>query len=65
MGKKEKRFSMKIKDSLLKQKDKTFKIDFGYEKWLRNFIGNPTNQELNEMEKQSSNNTNYQPLKGA
>ncbi len=56
---------MKINDSLPNQQDKTFEIDFGYEKWLRNFIGNPTNQELNEMEKQSSNNTNYQPLKGA
>jgi hypothetical protein len=57
---------MKIKDSLLKQKVKTFKIDFTYEKWLNDFISNPTSQQIDQMEKQSlTNNPNYQPLKGA
>ena len=54
---------MKIIESL--KKDKTFKIDLTYEKWLKDFVKPLTNNELNQMKKESANNPNYQPLQGA
>ena len=40
--------------------------NLAYEEWLREFIRQPNNDELNQMEKEFRvNNINYNPLKGA
>ena len=46
------------------------KIDEDYEKWLEEFVGNPTSNDLNKMEQISTstlpqNNPYYEPLQGA
>jgi hypothetical protein len=43
---------------------KFFKRDLTYELWLKN-IRPLSSNELNQMEKESVNNSNFQPLKGA
>lgn len=46
------------------------KIDEDYEKWLDEFVGNPTITDLNKMKKVidltlPQNNPNYFPMQGA
>lgn len=46
------------------------KIDEDYEKWLEEFVGSPTLNDLNKMEKMFSstlpkNNPHYYPIQGA
>lgn len=56
---------MKYKDLIAKQKQRKFKRDLAYEVWLRKFIFQPTENELNQMEKDSVNNISYNPIIGA
>ena len=61
---------MKVNALKIINNTRKFKINPAYEAWLREFITNPNNDELNQMEKEltnfpSVNNLNYQPLKGA
>lgn len=52
-----------------KKKQKGTRIDEDYEKWLDKFINEPSENELEKMStpfrKDSLNNLNYQPIKGA
>ncbi len=52
-----------------KKKQKGTRIDEDYEKWLDKFINEPSENELEKMsnpfERDSLNNSNYQPIKGA
>ncbi len=52
-----------------KKKQKGTGIDEDYEKWLDKFINEPSENELEKMsnpfERDSLNNSNYQPIKGA
>lgn len=56
---------MKYKDFIDKQKQRKFKRDLDYEDWLRKFISQPTENELNQMQKDSVNNISYNPILGA
>ncbi|PNV82248.1 MAG: hypothetical protein C0627_11060 [Sulfurimonas sp.] len=61
---------MKVKEELNKEQDKKNELDWSFAKWLDYFSKEPTEDELDDMQKQSykiypSNNTNYQPLRGA
>jgi len=56
---------MKIKEAILKQRDKEFEQNLSFEEWLDYFSKKPSSEELDDIEKQSSNNPNYQPLKEA
>lgn len=65
---------MKVKEQLQKQQEKDDAVDWSFAEWLDHFRKEPTNDELNDMEKQSNdkrrfyhplNNPNYQPLQGA
>ena len=53
---------MKVKRFVNK---KLFKRDLTYELWLKNFIKPLSNNELNQMEKDSINNSSYNPIQGA
>lgn len=51
-------------------KNRNFRRNLDYEKWLQFFFKPLTNDELNQMEKELLNfpilnNSNFQPLKGA
>jgi hypothetical protein len=56
---------MKVKEATQKQRDKEFEQNLSFEEWLDYFSKKHTSKEIDDMEKQSSNNPNYQPLKGA
>jgi hypothetical protein len=56
---------MKVKERSLKNQQRDFELDMSFAEWLDYFSKKPTSKEIDEMEKQSSNNPNYQPLKGA
>ena len=63
---------MKLKDGLLKQQQKEFEENLSFAEWLDYFSKEPTEKELNEMDKSfnkrkvhSQNNPLYQPLQGA
>ena len=44
---------------------KLLKKDLSYDQWLKDFVKPLNSNELNQMEKESVNNSNFQPLKGA
>ena len=53
---------MKIKNLTLKLKDKKFRRNLSYEEWLTEFISEPNDKELSQMEhKFCCNNPNFQP----
>ena len=56
---------MKVKEHLEKTKEKDNELDLSFQEWLDYFSKEPTSKELDDMEKQSSNNSNYQPIQGA
>jgi hypothetical protein len=56
---------MRVKERSLKNQQLDFEHDMSFSEWLDYFSKKPTSKELDDMEKQSSNNPNYQPLKGA
>lgn len=56
---------MKVKERSLKNQQRDFELDISFAEWLDYFSKKPTSKEIDDMEKQSSNNPNYQPLKGA
>lgn len=56
---------MKVKEMTLKNQKRDFEIDMSFAEWLDYLSKKPTSKELDDMEKQSSNNPNYQPLQGA
>ena len=56
---------MKYKDFISKQKEQKFKRDLNYEEWLMKFISPPSENDLNQMEKESINNSSYNPIIGA
>ena len=68
---------MKMNSSYIQQKENQFKQNLSYEEWLKIHKPEPTNDELNDMEKvfckatilksnsYPHNNYNYQPLQGA
>jgi len=56
---------MKVKEHLQKTKEKEHELDWSFAEWLDYFSKEPTNKELDDMEKISANNKNYQPLQGA
>lgn len=56
---------MRVKEVTHKQRDKEFEQNLSFEEWLDYFSKKPNSKELDDMEKQSSNNPNYQPLKEA
>jgi hypothetical protein len=55
---------MKVKERSLKNQQRDFELDMSFAEWLDYFSKKPTSKEIDDMEK-SSNNPNYQPLKGA
>jgi len=59
---------LKVKDLHFKRQLNQFEQDLGYEEWLRDNAFNPTEEELNSMEKEFSINPiktlYYQPLQG-
>lgn len=61
---------MKVKETTQKRRDKGFEDNLSFEEWLDYFNTKPTNEELDDMEKQShkpivQNNPNYYPIQGA
>jgi hypothetical protein len=57
---------MKYKDFISKQNHHKFKRNLDYEEWLMKFIPLPSDNELNQMENDSSvNNISYNPIQGA
>lgn len=56
---------MKYKDFISKHKERKFKRDLDYEEWLMKFISPPSENDLNQMEKESINNSSYNPIIGA
>ena len=58
---------MKYKDFISKQNYRRFKKDLNYEEWLMKFISQPSDNELEFMEKDfnSANNISYSPIIGA
>ena len=56
---------MKYKDFISKQNHYRFKRNLYYEEWLMKFISPPNDNELNQMEKDSINNSSYNPIIGA
>ena len=58
---------MKYKDFISKQNHRRFKKDLNYEEWLMKFISQPSDNELESMEKDfnSVNNISYSPIIGA
>lgn len=56
---------MKVKEHLQKTQEKENQLDWSFVEWLDHFSKEPTSKELDDMEKRSANNTNYQPLQGA
>ena len=65
MEQKKWRCVMKVKERSLENQQRDFELDMSFAEWLDYFSNKPTSKELDDMEKQSSNNPNYQPLKGA
>jgi hypothetical protein len=71
--------NMKMNTFSQKQKEDDFSHNLSYEEWLRDNLGDPTNNDINQMERGykafiikkpsvfpfSINTYNYQPLKGA
>jgi hypothetical protein len=55
---------MKRNISFINNKVKDFKINVAYEQWLREFVRQPNNSELESMEEDliSANNGSYNPL---
>ena len=53
---------MKVKRFVNK---KPLKRDLTYELWLKNFIKPLSSNELNQMEKDSINDSSYNPIQGA
>lgn len=55
---------MKRNISLINNKAKYFKISIAYEQWLKEFVRQPNNGELESMEEDliSANNGSYTPL---
>lgn len=58
---------MKTNTLFQTNKLKDFKVNLAYEEWLREFIRQPNNDELNQMENDfnSINNISYNPIIGA
>jgi hypothetical protein len=58
---------MKRNISFINNKAKYFKINVAYEQWLREFVRQPNNGELESMEEDliSANNSFYNPIIGA
>jgi hypothetical protein len=58
---------MKTNTLFQTNKLKDFKVNLAYEEWLREFIRQPNNKELNQMENNfnSVNNISYNPIQGA
>ena len=66
---------MEINEYSQQKKQKEFEQDLSFQEWLNYFQKEPTDKELNAMEKDISrshrkyqipfNNINYQPLQGA
>ena len=70
---------MKMNNYQTTQKEDEFSQNLSYEEWLRDNLGEPTNNDLNKMEREHKvfiikkpsifpypiNTYNYQPLKGA
>lgn len=58
---------MKVKNLISKLNHKNMKMNLAYEEWLNQFLKEPSELELNQMENDliSSNNPDYNPLKGA
>lgn len=56
---------MKYKDFIDKEKHRKFKRDLAYEEWLMKFISQPSEHDINQMEKESINNSTYNPILGA
>ena len=56
---------MRVKEMTLKNQQRDFELDMSFAEWLDYFSKKPSSEELDEMNKQSSNNPNYQPLKEA
>lgn len=57
---------MRYNDFISKQNHHKFKRNLDYEEWLMKFISPPNNDELNQMENDSSvNNISYNPIIGA
>lgn len=71
---------MKIKDMLMQQQEMMFEIELSYGEWLKNNFTEPSEEEINEMERdfckshyrsnsiipfRSLNNENYNPIIGA
>ena len=65
---------MRVKEQMQKSKEKEDALDWSFAEWLDYFTKEPTNEELNDMEKESRdkrrfyhplNNPNYYPLQGA
>jgi len=66
---------MRVKEQLQKQQEKAFQEELSFAQWLNHFMDEPSNEELDAMEKeftkkqlyklQPSNNPYYFPLQGA
>ena len=56
---------MKYKDFIDKEKQRKFKRDLDYEEWLMKFISQPSEHDINQMQKESINNSSYNPILGA
>jgi len=57
---------MRIKERNLINEQEEFELDLSFAEWLDYFTKKPNCKGKDEIEKQtSSNNPNYQPLKGA
>ncbi len=58
---------MKMNTLFQSNKAKIFMHNLAYEEWLREFIKQPNNEELNQMENDlnSANNISYNPIMSA
>lgn len=56
---------MKVKEGSLKNQQQDFEHYMSFAEWLDYFSNKSRSKEIDDIEKQSSNNPNYQPLKGA